>query len=228
MNAEITTIRTLADCETVIERGLGTFVEVGVALFEICDRRLYLEKHETFEQYCRKRWGISRSYAYRQIDAAKIAAIVSPIGDIPNEAVARELSKLNDQPTEQRETWAEAIEEHGPTPTAAQIRAVRTRRHAPEGQPALEGEIQRKRAHEVTSRLNRGEWWLSATLRDEAYIPIIIASIDRKTRQDWLRCARLMRTELTRTIAFLERIDTADDDGGVISHGIGSRIHGHP
>jgi hypothetical protein len=216
MNAEITTIRTLADCETVIERGLGTFVEVGVALFEICDRRLYLdENHETFEQYCRKRWGISRSYAYRQIDAAKVTAIVSSIGDIPNEAVARELSKLNGQPTEQRETWAEAIEEHGPTPTAAQVRAVRVRRHAPEGQ-VLDAEGHGS-AHEVTSRLNRGEWWLSATLRDEAYIPIIIASIDRKTRQDWLHAARSVRAEITRTIAFLERIDTADDDGGVVA-----------
>jgi len=53
--------RSLADLETIIERGLATFVEVGTALLDIRRDRLYRETHETFEAYCRERWGFGRA-----------------------------------------------------------------------------------------------------------------------------------------------------------------------
>jgi hypothetical protein len=49
----------LETLERVIESGLRTFVEVGEALMEIRDQRLYQDA--TFEDYCRERWGISQS-----------------------------------------------------------------------------------------------------------------------------------------------------------------------
>ncbi len=52
--------RTLAELEAVMERGLVTFIEVGTALLEIDDGRLYLESHATFEEYLWERWGASR------------------------------------------------------------------------------------------------------------------------------------------------------------------------
>lgn len=39
----------LASCEQRIERGLKTFIDVGQALAEIRDSRLYKGTHETFE-----------------------------------------------------------------------------------------------------------------------------------------------------------------------------------
>jgi hypothetical protein len=39
------------ELENVIERGLSTFVEVGNALLEIRDSKLYRETHPTFEAY---------------------------------------------------------------------------------------------------------------------------------------------------------------------------------
>ena len=50
----------LAECEAVIERGQQTFIEVGQALMEIRDSRLYRETHATFEAYCNERWGWTR------------------------------------------------------------------------------------------------------------------------------------------------------------------------
>ena len=41
--------RTAQDVLTVKERGLETFVDVGLALMEIRDRRLYRDTHATFE-----------------------------------------------------------------------------------------------------------------------------------------------------------------------------------
>lgn len=59
----------LQKCEAVIEKGLQTFIEVGNALLEIRDSRLYRQDYGTFEDYCRKRWKISRAHAYRLIEA---------------------------------------------------------------------------------------------------------------------------------------------------------------
>jgi hypothetical protein len=112
----------LAEREAVIERGLATFVDVGTALAEIRDDRLYRASFPTFEDYCRGRWNLSRAHAYRMIDAA---AAVSPIGDMglplpANESQARELAHV---PAEDRaDVWAQTVERTNGKPTAAAIR----------------------------------------------------------------------------------------------------------
>jgi len=67
----------LSELETVIERGLETYIEVGNALREIDRERLYRQGYGTFEQYVKERWGHERAWAYRQIDAAEVAGNVS-------------------------------------------------------------------------------------------------------------------------------------------------------
>jgi phage N-6-adenine-methyltransferase len=116
--------RRLEELEALIERGLRTFVEVGAALMEIRDSRLYRETHATFDAYCRSRWGMSRRHANRLVKSVEVAAALGPVGRIPeNEAQARELAPLLDQPDRLRHTWAKIVELHQ-RPTAAQIRAV--------------------------------------------------------------------------------------------------------
>lgn len=114
--------------EGVIERGLETFVDVGLALTEIRNNRLYKETHGTFEDYCRERWGWNRSYAYRQIAAAETASLLSPMGDKPeSERVARPLTRL--EPEQQREAWEEAVRESPDgKPTAAIVEKTVSRK----------------------------------------------------------------------------------------------------
>jgi DNA N-6-adenine-methyltransferase (Dam) len=82
----VTDAERLVELESVIEH---SYLAEGAALGEINSQRLCRATHRTFEDYCQERWGISRSYAYRKMDAAKQAAL-SPIGDIPkNEYQAR-------------------------------------------------------------------------------------------------------------------------------------------
>ena len=50
----------LAELEKTIARGKKTFVEVGLALAEIRDLRLYKLEYGGFEEYCRKKWGWTR------------------------------------------------------------------------------------------------------------------------------------------------------------------------
>lgn len=114
----------LAELESTIARGLQTFVDVGTALLEIRDGRLYRQEYGTFEGYCQDKWGFSRSRAHRLIDAAEVANNLLPIGNIPqNEAQARPLTAL--PPAEQAAAWQRAVETAPAGKiTAAHVRAV--------------------------------------------------------------------------------------------------------
>jgi hypothetical protein len=113
----------LDELEAVVDAGLRTFVEVGLALSEIRDSRLYRQTHDTFEAYCRERFGFSRQHGYRLIDAARVAELVSPMGDIPTERHVRELASLVKSHGTERaaELWRELTSgvRH---PTAADVR----------------------------------------------------------------------------------------------------------
>jgi hypothetical protein len=118
--------RELGELEQIIARGLGTFVEVGLALLEIRSRRLYLKAgYRSFGNYVRERWDLSETHAYRQIEAAKVVEILSPIGErLPaNEAQARELVPLASDPDAVRAVWAEVATSEG----KVTARTIRTR-----------------------------------------------------------------------------------------------------
>ena len=100
----------LCELERIIQRGKDTFVEVGTALAEIRDAKLYKPK-QTFEEYCKDRWNFSKVHVARLITAAEIVENVTH--GLPNEAPtserqARPLAKL---PAEQQPAaWERAQE----------------------------------------------------------------------------------------------------------------------
>lgn len=104
-------LTTLKQCEEVIERHIGGFIEVGRALLTIQVEKLYTDVSETFEGYVKKRFGLNRNRAYQFIESTKAADDVrglqveikpsdngrAPnfVGALPtNEAQARELAKV--------------------------------------------------------------------------------------------------------------------------------------
>lgn len=110
----------LAQCEEVIQRGIGTFIEVGSALMRIRDGRLYKESHDTFEAYCKERWGMSPRHANRLVESADVVMSLGPIGPKPtSEAVARPLASL--PPEKREEVWNKALEIGAGKPTAKQV-----------------------------------------------------------------------------------------------------------
>ena len=106
----------LAELEKTIARGKKTFVEVGLALAEIRDLRLYKREYSGFEEYCRKKWGWTKQHAYRLIEAAPIAES-NPW--VTSERAARELGRA--EPA-QRAGVIQAIADEGKPVTAAEIR----------------------------------------------------------------------------------------------------------
>jgi hypothetical protein len=121
--------RSLAELETVIERGLASFVEVGTALLEIRDRQLHRERgYERFEDYCRERFDISLSRAYQLMDGATVVKVLAAptstdVESVPvTEAQTRELAPLaRSDPEAARRVWVEASRER-PNPPAPLLR----------------------------------------------------------------------------------------------------------
>lgn len=75
----------LAADEAVIERGLRTFYEVGAALADIRDNRLYRQAYRNFEDYCRERWGFGKDNAKLLIRGAHVVENLKEMGImIPN------------------------------------------------------------------------------------------------------------------------------------------------
>jgi hypothetical protein len=120
----------LVELEGIIGGGIRAFYEVGRALMEIRESRLYRATHGSFQDYCRDRWGLSRPEAYRAIDSARVVEVLSPIGDAPaNEGQAR--LRLHPRPFAQAArvpVWRELRAEHGDGVTAAKVRQVVARR----------------------------------------------------------------------------------------------------
>ena len=87
----------LAALEAKVREGMATFVEVGTALMEIRDSRLYRTSHDVFEDYLRERWQISRPRGYELIAAAVTDTAMSAMADAPpiaNERQARALAPI--------------------------------------------------------------------------------------------------------------------------------------
>jgi len=115
----------LMELETTIANGFSKFLEVGNALLEIQTRKLYLDDdYITFEQYCAKRWSISRSQAYRMIQAAEVVGHLAEDRALPlpiHEAQTRVLAKLK-EPEAIRTVWEEVVDEYGETVSAPKVR----------------------------------------------------------------------------------------------------------
>ncbi len=108
--------------EDIIDRGFQTFLEVGSALKEIKERKLWSPEYASFEDYCEGRWNWTMRYANNVVRAARTAQILGP--PFPaNEAIAREMAKLvEDDPEQGQAAWA-AFTADSPNPTAKETRA---------------------------------------------------------------------------------------------------------
>jgi len=125
--------RRLAELEKVINRGKKSFIEVGMALAEIRDLRLYRLTFKTFEGYCREKWGWGRQRAYELIAASEAVRLL-PVEcnqKITNENQAAELARV---PKAARGGVLEAAVEAGPLTARAIREASGARRKSPASQ----------------------------------------------------------------------------------------------
>lgn len=125
--------RLLDECESVIDQGLKWFIHAGNALRIIRDsgkpsRRIYRKTYSTFEDYCKGRWGFSKSRANQLIlatEAVEQIEMTTNCCHLPAaEGQARELTRLSapEQITEVWQAVTEDAESDGKKITASYIR----------------------------------------------------------------------------------------------------------
>lgn len=85
-----------AELEITIGQHIASFRVAGEALWEIKEEKLYADQYDTFSEYMEERWGFTERRGYQLIKAAKVAKTTEQVVQIPNEATAREIAKLDD------------------------------------------------------------------------------------------------------------------------------------
>lgn len=144
----------LIELENKIDKGEKTFVEIGLALSEIRDQRLYRTTHPTFEDYCRAKWNFTRQHGNQIIDAA-VTVKSLPEGletIVSNLSQARALVKV---PVVERATVLKAAQKQatGRKLTAKDIQHA----HAPE--PAARPAASRTFPTAMKSERCAIRWW---------------------------------------------------------------------
>ena len=108
----------LIELENIVSRGKQTFIEVGTALAEIRDSKLYRCDYRTFEEYIRTKWGWTKQHVYRLIECAPIAKSNPQVTSINQ---ARALAKV--EPIQRTEVLERATKS-GKKITAKTIKEV--------------------------------------------------------------------------------------------------------
>ncbi|BAZ18924.1 hypothetical protein NIES4071_108090 (plasmid) [Calothrix sp. NIES-4071] len=145
--------------EKLVERA---FYEAGKGLRTLRDKKLYRSTHNSFEEYCKERFGFERRQPYRLIEAAGVIDNIVEMCPnwthseneedstrpnwtqiVPtNECQVRPLTKL--EPSEQQECWRQAVEKAGgKVPSGRQVKDIvdRVRERTKVPNPYREGEI---------------------------------------------------------------------------------------
>lgn len=182
--------------EKIIERGRLTFVEVGDALLQIRDSKLYRSDYSTFEDYCRERWGWNRRYCNRLIEASSVIQKMGPIGPkVAAESQARELARVE---PEKRAQVLETASSNGDLTAkrireaAAKINGAAQERPNPEMEARLQNDIAKCVALEAHSQAcdSRRQLWeqkYESALRIEGLIRSIRVTLQgAKATGTWL------------------------------------------
>lgn len=163
--------------------------------------------YSSWAAYCKAEFGTSESHAHRLLDAGRVARAIerhSPVGESPpSERAARELVPLLRKKGEEAvaEAWAEAVNEHGPEPSAEQVEEVaRTMGDPPEPQIKKKRKLTREQiqfgnnlsamalcAEYIAGTL--GGQGPGATNEDRASTQALI-DVDAETLTDWQDAVR--------------------------------------
>ena len=96
--------------EEIIRKNISGFYEVGRALLEIRDKKLYRDVYNfnTLEEYCKNKWEFSPRNAYYLINAYEVVENVKSSSQIPTRINhTYSLSRLT--PEQQRIVWDETV-----------------------------------------------------------------------------------------------------------------------
>jgi hypothetical protein len=118
----------LKDLENVIETGIKRVIQLGEALLEIRDSRLYRASHRRFEDYVKERFGFSRARSAQLIAHSSILQNLALSGcEIQPSSDDRVRYLAAVDPADRSAVWELACQVAGGQPTSSQVKEVRDR-----------------------------------------------------------------------------------------------------
>ena len=128
----------LEQLESEIESGIRS---VGKALMEIRDSKAYLDHHNTFEEYCKERWGFTDRHARELISAETVRAKIGTF--VPVETLKTEhLLAISSVPANKQGQVAASVlaecEEQNRKPTTKDFKAAAKEFVQPKADPKPE------------------------------------------------------------------------------------------
>jgi hypothetical protein len=148
--------------------------------------------YPSWSDYCKVEFGAAKSTAYQYLDTARVARAIESQSAAADSSLsgkaARELVPVLKEEGEEAvsEVWEEIVEEHGPTPTAAEVRG-RVRRR--KGRDSLTKE-QVEFSNAVTS-MELAAVHIASMLRTPKKSGAIL-DVPDDVRAEWTRQARII------------------------------------
>jgi hypothetical protein len=110
----------------VVKDGLNKFIEVGMALVELRDKKLYRNTHETFERFVNDSFSIGIRYAQMLMKGTKTVENLKTRTQVrlpESERQVRPLSEFDNDPDTQAKLWKRAVQKaDGGSPSPALVR----------------------------------------------------------------------------------------------------------
>lgn len=136
----------------IVKDGLNKFIEVGMALAEIRDKKLYRNTHETFEKFVNDTFSIGIRYAQMLMQGTKTVENLKTRTQVrlpESERQVRPLSEFGNDPDIQAKLWGRAVQKaDGGSPSPATVRDVVEEYYVEEGYslPPEEEELRERKA----------------------------------------------------------------------------------
>jgi hypothetical protein len=156
----------------------NNLMEIGLALMDIKDSRLYRETHSSFEEYVRDRYNMSKTHAYGKIAAAQVIKNLEGTTELlpQNERQCRPLASL--APQLQRQAWQEVVATNTDRITHKSITKIAAKYKSPlkSAKPQSEAKVKAKSQNQLTHQFD-----VQFTLIDPLNQPNQLASFDPAT-----------------------------------------------
>ena len=167
-------------CEAIVRESWTHFARVGEALATIRDKKLYKDEYPDFETYCRERWCIGHSQAWRYISGAQVHKTLGTVPGIPLpefEAKVRPLVGLADDLAQ--EAWLHALSwcRDGHVPARFVKRAVKQVLKTDQPALAVEPQENRMQRSRLRQSVRTGFQELLALLLGSAERDVVIAKV---------------------------------------------------
>jgi hypothetical protein len=165
--------------EQALHKGWTAFVEIGEALIEIKEKKLYVANGMRFEDYCAAKWGIRHSHTNNLMAAAQFLKSLAAVPNVPKperESIVRPLLKLTTENAQR--AWTRAVElAKGNEITARLVRNV-VRAQNPENSGTAESRKQRAKSVSRRAQITAGFGELLRLVAERADYAVITDRIE--------------------------------------------------